>query len=181
MYCSHDLHFKAFSLFSNYQGTKQVVILTWQTIFWTLFQKADSKQAVLQLNQSIAVTQQMLQACLQHRPVPLQHHEEETEYQHIVGNSTTFCEQSCFIYIWSFVLNPAGQKQTNECWIIHCRSVLEMSLSTVIQNCVHEQTITPGPQADFRLGVHHLCTAEASSQTERLGFLFKALRKGFMK
>lgn len=65
-----------------------------------LFQKADSKQAVPQLNQSIAVTQQTLQACLQHPPVPLQHHDEEEKHQqHIVDNSTIFCEQSCFIYM----------------------------------------------------------------------------------
>lgn len=42
-----------------------------------LFQKADSKQAVPQSNQSTAVTQQMLQAYLQHQPVPLQHYKKE--------------------------------------------------------------------------------------------------------
>lgn len=95
MYCNHDLHFKAFSIFCNYQATKQIVILTWQIVFWMLFQKADSKQAVPQSNQSTAVTQQMLQACLQHQPAPLQHHNEE-ETQILTTYSREF-----HLFLWT--------------------------------------------------------------------------------
>lgn len=53
-----------------------------------LFQKADLKQAVPQLNQSIAVTQQTLQVCLQHQPAPSQYHDEQEKQ-----TSTTYSWQ----------------------------------------------------------------------------------------
>lgn len=60
-----------------------------------------------------------------------------------------------------------------------------------MQNCVHEQRLQSqstgrlqagrGATELFNNGVHHLHTAEATSQTARLGFLFKALRKASIK
>lgn len=194
MYCNHDLHFKAFSIFGNYQATKQIVILTWQIIFWMLFQKADSKQAVPQLNQSIAVTQQMLQACLQHQPAPLQHHnEEETQI------STTYSREFHHflwikvVYIYMGMCFEPGWSKADQ-WMLNSFTVVlfwkcpfEQWYRTVSMRRDYNPRSTGRLQAGrvttelFNNGVHNLYTAEATSQTERLGSLFKALRKGSIK
>lgn len=110
-----------------------------------LFQKADLKQAVPQLNQSIAVTQQTLQVCLQHQPAPSQHHDEQEKkhQQYIVGNYTTFCEQSWFIYMgtcFEASQSKAGKRMSN---LFTAVPFQKCHLNATTEQCLGAQSVNP--------------------------------------